>query len=96
MRKAVSILVTLVFFFSLTAAFAAAAEQMKGTIKAVDEKAGTVTFCPEGTTKDHVMKVGKDVDIKSIKPDTKVEISVEDNRVTNVKKIKKRMMIEGC
>lgn len=94
MRKAVSILVTLVFFFSLTA-FAAAAEQMKGTIKAVDEKAGTVTFCPEGTTKDHVMKVGKDVDIKSIKPDTKVEISVEDNKVTNVKKIKK-MRIEGC
>lgn len=95
MKMATSIVMALVFTLSLaTAAFAA--EHMRGTIKAVNEQAGTVTFCPEGTTSHHVMEVGKDVDIKNIKPDTKVEISVEDNKVTHVKIEKKRMMIEGC
>ncbi len=96
MRKAASILVTFVFALSLTTSAFAAAKEMKGTIRGVDEGAGTVTFCPEGTTADHVMKVAKDVDIKKLKPNTKVEISVENNEVTKVKQISKKAPIEGC
>lgn len=73
-----------------------AAESKKGTIRAVDTKAGTITFCPEGTETDMVLKAGKDVDLSKIKPDTRAEVTIEKDTVTNIKDLKQRKPAVGC
>jgi uncharacterized protein YxeA len=95
MKKSVSILISVIFIVSL-ASFAFAAESQKGTIKDVDPKAGTITFCPEGTTKDMKLKADKSVDLSKVKPDTKAEITVDKDTVKDIKEMKKPKAAVGC
>ncbi len=76
MKKAAAVSAVLVLAVSLVS-MVFAAEAKKGTIRGIDEKAGTILFCPEGTSDDITLAVDKSVNLKSIKPDTKAQISVE-------------------
>ncbi len=73
-----------------------AAEQHKGTIKAVDPTVGTITFCPEGTTQDMTLKVDKSIDLGNLKPDTKAQVTVDKGTVKEVKEMKKPKASVGC
>lgn len=94
MKKAVVILATLVFVLSIMSMAFAAASTMQGTIKVVNTKTETITFCPAGG-KDKVLKVGKSVNIKSVKTG-KAAVTVNNGVVTGVKPAPERRMIEGC
>jgi len=83
--KRVSALVALVLSLCLFASVAAAADTMKGTIKKVDDKAGTITFAREGTTKDEVLTVDKSVDLKKVKAEAKAQITVDAGVVKEIK-----------
>jgi Cu/Ag efflux protein CusF len=101
MRKTFAV-VLLVFFSLSLFSLAFAAEMKKGTVRGVDMKAGTITFCPEGTTEEHVMTVDKAVDLGKVAKDTKVEITVDKvggkDVVKDIKTVspKMRKAIEGC
>jgi hypothetical protein len=96
MKKVAAVLVVVVLVVSLVS-LVFAAEAKKGTIKGVDEKAGTITFCPEGTTTDMTLKVDKGVDLSKIKADTKAEIMVEKDTVKEIKAMKaKPKAAVGC
>lgn len=57
---------------------------MKGTIKSIDPKTGTLVFCSsEG--KDVTLKADKTIELDKIKAGDKVEISVENDVVKNIK-----------
>jgi hypothetical protein len=86
----------MVLVFAALAALAIAAEIQRGTIKDVDVKAGTITFCPEGTTKDMTLKADKSIDLRSVKPETKAEVTVDMNTVKGVKEIKRPKASYGC
>jgi len=60
------------------------ASDVKGTIKSVDAKAGTVVFCPEGG-KDMTLKADKAVDLSKVKAGDKVEASVDKDTLKAVK-----------
>ncbi len=84
MKKVAAVLTVVVLVVVLgSLAFAAGAQ--KGTIKSVDAKAGTVVFCPEGTTTDMTLKADKSVDLSKVKAGDKVEVSVEKNTLKSVK-----------
>jgi hypothetical protein len=96
MKRNAAVLIAAMFILSL-AAIAYAAEMQKGTIKDVDIKAGTITFCPEGSTTDTMLKVDKDIDLKTVKPDTKAEVTVDMGTVKALKEMKKpRRAPIGC
>lgn len=95
MKRNTAILISAIFIMSL-AATAFAAETRKGTIKEVDTKAGTITFCPEGTTKDMTLKADKSVDLSTVKPETKVEVTLDQNTVKGIKEMKKPKAPVGC
>ncbi len=99
MKKAAAVLAVLILAVSLVS-MVFAAEAKKGTIRGVDEKAGTILFCPEGTTKDMTLPVDKSVDLKSIKPDTKAQISVESvggkETVKSIEPMKAPRPAVGC
>ena len=79
------------------ATMAVAAEMMqKGTIKGVDSKTGTITFCPEGSTTDMMLKADKSVDLSTVKPNTKAEITVEKNMVKGIKELRRPKAPVGC
>ena len=63
--KKFSVILAAVLSLCLVVSLAFAAESKKGTIKGIDEKAGTITFCTEGTTTDMTLKVDKSVDLKT-------------------------------
>ncbi|MDA8099184.1 MAG: hypothetical protein M0042_06120 [Nitrospiraceae bacterium] len=69
------LILLLVFFVEASVAYAA--ETRKGTVKAVDEKGGVITFCPEGTNENMTLKAEKGIDLKMLKPDSKVEVTEE-------------------
>jgi hypothetical protein len=95
MKKSAFIMVMVVVLVScLSLAFAA--EAKRGTIKAVDTKAGTITFCPEGTTEHMTLKADKSVDLSKIKPDTKAEVTVEKDTVKDIKSMGKPKAAVGC
>ena len=94
MKKAVVILATLVFVLSIMSMAFAAASTLQGTIKVVNQKTGTITFCPAGG-KDQVLKVGKSLNIKEVKAG-KAAVTVDNGVVTGVKPAPQRRMIEGC
>ncbi len=95
MKKSVSVLISVIFIVSM-ASFVFAAESQKGTIKGVDPKAGTITFCPEGTNKDMTLKADKSVDLSKVKPDTKAEITLDKDTVKEIKEMKKPKAAVGC
>lgn len=95
MKKIGSVFIV-VFVMVSFMSLAWAAESRKGTIKDVDTKAGTIIFCPEGTTSDMMLKAGKGVDLSKVKPDTKAEITVEKGTVKEIKEMKKPKAPVGC
>ncbi len=96
MKRTVAVLVSALFILSL-ATMAVAAEMMqKGTIKGVDSKAGTITFCPEGSSMDMMLKADKGVDLDMVKPGTKAEVTVEKDLVKGIKEIKRPKAAVGC
>jgi len=84
MKKVAAVLAVAVMVVSLFS-LVVAAEMKKGTVKAVDAKAGTMTFCAEGTNADVVLKADKSVDLGAVKAGEKVEISVEKDSVKSLK-----------
>ncbi len=95
MKRTAAILIPVIFIVSL-AAIAFAADTRKGTIKGVDTKAGTITFCPEGTDKDMTLKADKSVDLSNVKPETKVAVTLDKNTVKGIKEMKKPKAPVGC
>ncbi|MDA8092121.1 MAG: hypothetical protein M0Z61_18095 [Nitrospiraceae bacterium] len=95
MKKALAVIATLVFVLSIMSMAFAASTTMQGTIKAVNEKTGTITFCPTGSSTDKVLKVGKSVNIKNLKTG-KTAVTVDNGVVTGAKATPQRRMIEGC
>ena len=99
MKRAFSLSVALLFLVAFIS-FAFAGEMKKGSIRGIDVEKGTIVFCPEGTTDRVDMPVDKSVDLKKIKSETKVEISVEKKNgkeiVKEIKVIRPRKAIEGC
>lgn len=84
MKKVASVLAVAVMVVSLFS-MAFAAEMKKGTVKAVDAKAGTITFVADGTAADVVLKADKSVNLGAVKAGDKVEISVEKDSVMSLK-----------
>ncbi len=88
--KRLSAFVCLAMSFCLLVSSAAAAEKVKGTIKEVDEKMSTIKFSREGASNDEVLAVDKAVDLKSVKPNAKAEITVDGGVVKEIKAEGKR------
>jgi cold shock CspA family protein len=84
MKKVAAVLAVAVMVVSLFS-LAIAAEMKKGTVKAVDAKAGTITFTADGAHADVVLKADKSVDLGAVKAGEKVEISVEKDTVMSLK-----------
>ncbi len=84
MKKVAAVLAVAVMVVSLFS-LAVAAEMQKGTVKAVDAKAGTITFTADGSTADVVLKADKSVDLGAVKAGEKVEISTEKDTVKSLK-----------
>jgi hypothetical protein len=96
MKKVAAILAVVVLVVSLVS-LVFAAEAKMGTIKGVDEKAGTITFCPEGTTSDMTLKAEKGVDLSKVKANTKAEVMVEQGTVKEIKEMKAKPKASvGC
>ena len=84
MKKVAGILAVAIMVVSLFS-LAVAAEMQKGTVKAVDAKAGTITFTADGAHADAVLKADKAVNLGAVKAGDKVEISVEKDTVKSLK-----------
>lgn len=83
MKKVMAVLAVVVMVVALVSmVFAAGA--VKGTIKSVDAKAGTVVFCADGG-KDETLKADKSVDLAKMKAGDKVEATVEHGMLMSVK-----------
>ncbi len=82
MKKFVAILAVVVLVVSM-ASLAFAAESKMGTIKSVDNAAGTVVFCPEGSTQDITLKADKSV-LSQVKAGEKVNATINKNMLENV------------
>ena len=95
MKRSAAILMTVLVIAAL-ASLAIAAETQRGTIKNVDIKAGTITFCPEGTTNDLTLKADKSIDLGAVKPETKAEVTLDMNTVKGIKEIKRPKASYGC
>ena len=93
--KKFSVILAAVLSLCLVVSLAFAAESKKGIIKGIDEKAGTITFCTEGTTTDMTLKVDKSVDLKNVKKDSKAEVMIEKDTVMSIKAAGKKPVV-GC
>lgn len=92
MRRITAVLAAVVLVVAL-ASLAFASEKMKGVIKTVDEKAGTIVLTSGG--KDLTLKADKSVDLGKLKEGQKVVAEVENDTVTKVKKARRRVPV-GC
>jgi len=95
MKTSVVILISVVLVVAM-ASVAVAAETQKGTIKGVDRDAGTITFCPEGTTHDMTLKADKNIELEKVKPDMKAEIVVDKDTVKAIQWMRKPKASVGC
>jgi hypothetical protein len=95
MKRFGAVLVSVVVIIAL-ASVVFAGEIQKGTIKGVDIKSGTITFCPEGTTDNITLKADKSLDISKVKPDTKAEVTLDKETVKGIREIKKPKPAIGC
>ena len=93
MKKFMAVAVVVVLVAAL-ASFAFA-DTMKGTVKSVDEKAGSVVLTVDG--KDTNLKADKSVDLGKLKAGDKVEATVEKDTLKSVKaEAKKPKAAIGC
>lgn len=69
------------------------AGEVKGTVKSVDAKAGTVVLTADG--KDMTLKADKSVDLGSLKAGQKVEANVDQDTLKSVKVAKPKAAV-GC
>ncbi len=88
--KRLSVFVSLAMALFLFASSAAAADKVKGTVKEVDEKASTIKFAKDGASADEVLTVDKGVDLKKVKANDKVQLTVDGGVVKEIKAEKKR------
>ena len=95
MKKVAAVLAVVVMVVSLFS-LAVAAEMKKGSVKAVDAKAGTLTFVADGTTADVVLKADKAVNLGAVKAGDKVELSVEKDTVVSLKAAAAKKAPVGC
>ncbi len=82
--KKLSVVLIVVLSLCLVVSLAFAAEAVKGTIKSVDAKAGTIVLAVDGG-KDETLKVGKGVDLGKVKAGDKVEVMVEKGTAESLK-----------
>lgn len=93
MKKFMAVAVVVVLVVAL--ASLAFADTMKGTVKSVDEKAGSVVLTVDG--KDTNLKADKSVDLGKLKAGDKVEATVEKDTLKSVKaEAKKPKAAIGC
>jgi hypothetical protein len=92
MKKAAAVIAVMVMVIALVSSVFAA-DAMKGTVKSVDAKAGTIVLSMDG--KDETLKVDASVDLDQVKSGAKVEVTIEKDTVTSLKATKKRAPI-GC
>jgi Cu/Ag efflux protein CusF len=95
MKKITAVLAAAVLVVAM-ASMVFAADMKKGSIKGVDTKAGTVVFCPEGTTAEMTLKADKAVDLSKVKVGDKVEVSVEKDMMKSMKPAAKPKAAVGC
>jgi len=95
MNRLTAVLISVVLIVVL-ASIASAAETQKGTIKAVDSNAGTITFCQEGTRDNITLRADKSIDLSKVKPDTKAEVTLDKDTVKDIKEMKKPKAAVGC
>jgi hypothetical protein len=80
--KKLTVVLVVVLSLCLVVSMAFAAD-MKGTIKSVDAKAGSVVVTVDG--KDQTFKADKAVDLGKVKAGDAVELSVEKDTVKSIK-----------
>lgn len=83
--KRLSAIVAVVLSLCLLLPTAASADSVKGTIKQVDAKAGTITFAREGKTDQEVLSVDKSVDLGKVKANSKARLTLEGGVVKEIK-----------
>ena len=93
MKKVAAVIAAVVLVVSLVS-LVFAADAMKGTIKSVDAKAGTIVVTAD-SGKDETMHVDKTVDLGKVNAGEKVMITVEKGIVTSVKAAKAKAAV-GC
>jgi hypothetical protein len=91
MKKIALVLAVLILAVSLVSV--AVASDMKGTVKSVDAKAGTVVMTVDG--KDVTLTADKSVDLGKLKAGDKVKATVENNVLKDVKADKPKAAV-GC
>jgi hypothetical protein len=99
MKKAAAVLAVVVMVVSLVS-LGFAADTMKGTVKSVDAKAGTIVLTTD-SGKDEALTADNSVDLGKVKACDAVEASVEKNVVKSLKMAaaapaKKRKSAVGC
>lgn len=92
MKRIAAVLAVVILFVSLVS-LAFASEKIKGVVKSVDEKAGTIVLTSGG--EDMTLKADKSVELGKLKEGQKVEAQVENDTVMSVKKAKRRVPV-GC
>lgn len=80
--KKLSVVVVVVLSLCLVVSLAFAAD-MKGTVKSVDAKAGSVVLTVDG--KDTTFKADKAVDLSKVKAGDKVEFTADKDVVKSIK-----------
>ncbi|HSN92782.1 MAG TPA: hypothetical protein VLS93_16235 [Anaeromyxobacteraceae bacterium] len=83
--KKLSAIVAVVLSLFLLVPTVASAESVKGTIKQVDAKAGTITFAREGKKEQEVLTVDKAVDLGKVKANSKARLTLEGGLVKEIK-----------
>ena len=82
--KKLSVVVVVVLSLCLVASLAIAAHHiMKGAVKSVDAKAGSIVVTVDG--KDMTFKAGKGVDVAKFKAGDKVEVTTDKDVATGIK-----------
>lgn len=92
--KKLSVVVAVVLSICLVASLALAAHHMvKGAVKSVDAKAGSIVVTVDG--KDMTYKAGKGVDLGKLKAGDKVEVATDKDVATEIKAAAKKAPV-GC
>jgi hypothetical protein len=91
MKKVAAVLAAVVMVVSLVSLVFAA--EKKVVVKSVDEKTATMVVTDEG--KDETLKVDKSVDLGAVKAGEKVDIMIDKDMVTSVKKARSKAAV-GC
>jgi Cu/Ag efflux protein CusF len=91
--KKLSVVLVVVLSLCLVVSLAFAGD-MKGTVKSVDAKAGSVVLTVDG--KDTTFKADKAVDLTKVKAGDKVEFTAEKDVVKSIKAAAAKKAPVGC